>query len=732
MAQLTYVGQGQQAALGPLASSIMLLMSLVLALLGIKIWGFRRRLTFDSSSSSGSGRSSTRTAQQQPQTAPRYAAYESQVNGTDNAVHGVFRQRNIEEFESARPTNSTAKKYLAVSVPNLQLNTLAPYDYKEETSIPELSGTATRRPQHAAARRKHRGARSSSYDYYLAPPTREPPAPPITLEAAEPPSQLDIPDFDHFAEKYKLISVKAANEEVKEANKSEITKKERGRYIKYEQVDDVPELLTPDDDQVGAAISVAAQVHQSATMAQRNSQPEPEPETEQVSKIEPQPRVESELDPQSTRDVEPLELDHTETAFVVEIIAGTPESVDQTEPVIARNLFADLELPHHVDDVEFERIRSSYEMNEADILDMRTDFTGLQNELPAPGSPPGFGKTIDDDWENFENLESVATAGQRSWSMTELPRTERSAVASDLENVVREDTLFREMELMASSDEIRAQRAANNSEPPPYDMRSPASPTLPDYESLMQLEVSRTNRKLPNYEDVVGKGSTPKFVSSIEDMFVELQVNGNSPPLDTEVSAFDKLCEDLDIPPSPMPARRTPQPAPRVSKLATLSVRGHAAPLNCYEPEELPSSSSSEEELEEIAAPPPPQPAKRKARTLKVRFDVENLQYYQSAEVPSSTESDTEFDSAEDQSERESLPPRATQRLITLLPEEPESPNAKRDGDVPKLFSSQISQEDSDDELFGRAIRQHRSLTEALRPVAGLDHTTQSERITEA
>ncbi|XP_017863730.1 PREDICTED: actin cytoskeleton-regulatory complex protein PAN1 [Drosophila arizonae] len=730
MAQLTYVGQGQQAALGPLASSIMLLMSLVLALLGIKIWGFRRRLTFDSNSSS-SGRSSTRTAQQQPQTAPRYAAYESQVNGTDNAVHGVFRQRNTEEFESAGPTNSTAKKYLAVSVPNLQLNSLAPYEYKEETSIPELSVPTTRRQQpEAARRRRHREARSSSYDYYLAPPTRQPPAPPIALEAAEPPSQLDIPDFDHFAEKYKLISVKATSDEAKETNISEITTKERGRYIKYEQVDDVPELLTPDDDQVGAAISVAAQVHQSATVAQRNSllKPEPEPETEP----EPQPKIDSKLEPQSKRDVEPLELEHTESAFVVEIIAGTPESADQTEPVIARNLFADLELPHHVDDVEFERIRSSYEMNEADILDMQADFTGLQNELPAPGSPPGFGKTIDDDWENFENLESVATAGQRSWSMIELPRTERSKIASDLENVVREDSLFRQLELMTPSNEIRAQRAANTSEPPPYDMRSPASPNLPDYESLMQLEVSRTNRKLPNYEDVVGKGSTPKYVSSIEDMFVELQVNGNSPPPDTEVNDFEKLCEELDIPPLPMPAPRTPQPAPRVSKPTTLSVRGHAAPLNCYEPEELPSSSSSEEELEQIAAPPPPQPAKRKARTLKVRFDVENLQYYQSAEVPSSTESDTEFDSAEDQSERETLPPRATQRLITLLPEEPESPNAERDGSVPKLFSSQISQEDSDDELFGRAIRQHRLMTEALRPVAGIDHTTQSERTTEA
>lgn len=93
MAQLTYVGQGKfsyllsapsayqvsctggQAAHGPWLSSLMLLVSLVFVLLGIKIWGFRRRLTFDS----GGRTTTTRSTQQQTQTAPRYAAYESQV-----------------------------------------------------------------------------------------------------------------------------------------------------------------------------------------------------------------------------------------------------------------------------------------------------------------------------------------------------------------------------------------------------------------------------------------------------------------------------------------------------------------------------------------------------------------------------------------------------------------------------------------------------------------------------
>ncbi|XP_032289997.1 uncharacterized protein [Drosophila virilis] len=615
----------------------------------------------------------------------------------------------------------SANKYLTGSVPNLQLTKLAPYAYKEETSIPELAGPVPYCSEPQAARRRRREVHSASYEYYSTPPTRQPPAPPTAVAAAEPPSQLDIPNFDHFAEKYKLISAKASSEEPKE----------HGRYVKYEQVDDVPELLTPDDDQVGAAISVAAQVHHVPAVIQTQTEPELSTEAEPAQDTVYNSRF--------------LELEHTDSAFVVEIIDGTPDSIEQTDPVIARNLFDNLEMPQHMEDAEFERIRSTYEMNEADILDMQPDFAELGNQLPAPSSPPGFGKSIDDDWENFANLEIVTNSPQSSWSVLDPSRTEQIDETNiDLENVVQQESLFQELELIPPTDgqhTFRQQITAHSFEPPPYDMQPHNLPILPDYESLMQLEGSQNNKNLPKYADVVGKGkgkeNVAKYVSSIEDLFVELQVNGepptgNSLPLVEEVHNFEELCEELQIAASPVPARRPPQPAPRVSKPATLNVRGDAPPLTCYEREELPSSSSSEAEVEEIAIAPPlpaaPQPTKRIGRTLKVRFDVDNLQYYQSAEVPSSNESDVEFESADEQDEPQ-LPSRSTQPLIPLLPDEP-SPNAEPD--VPRLFSTQVSLEDSDDEAFGRAIRQHRSMTDALRPVVHLDRTAQGDRITEA
>ncbi|EDV96662.1 uncharacterized protein LOC6558512 [Drosophila grimshawi] len=713
MAQLTYVGQGQQTAGGSLVASLMLVLCLVFALLGIKIWGFRRRLTFTPSGGQ-------QQQQQQSQLAsPRYAAYESQVTGSDNAVQGVFRQRNTEEFESASPTNSTANNYLTGSVPNLHLATRAPYEYKKEMAIPEMSETPPFRPE---ARRRRREVHSASYDYYTAPPTREPPAPPIETEAAaasgETTSQLDMPAFNHFAEKYKLISAKPDEEEAPAPRVSQLTSNERGRYVKYEQVDDVPELLTPDDENVGTAISVAAQVHHSPHITQPNNEP-----------------AEAEGEAAATCASQILQLEHTDSAFVVEIIAGTPDSVELTEPSLERNLFANLEIPQHVDDAEFERIRSTYEMNEADILDMPPDFAGLQVDLTEPSSPPGFGKSIDDDWENFENLENVSNVPDINWlehpEQLELPQQE-IATSLERENVVQPETLFQQLELMEpSADDVERQPVADYAQPPPYEMEPAIQPILPDYDALMQLEKSHQNTNLPNYADAVSqrKGNDAKYVSSIEDLFAELQVNGEAPignctpHTDGEVHNFDELCEELEIVASPIPARRPPQPAPRVSKPTTLSVRGDAAPLTCYAPEELPSSSSSDMEEVEEAPPPAPQPAKRTGRTLKVRFDVDNLQYYQSAEVPSSSESEVEYTS------ESQLPARTTQRLIPLLPDEPSS-NAEHD--VPMLFGNRVSLEDSDDETFGRAIREHRSMTEALRPVARMERSPQSDRITEA
>lgn len=731
MAQLTHVGQGQHAAFGPLLATAMLLVSLVLALLGIKFWGFRRRLTFDRGAT-------TQQPQQQSQSqqTPRYAAYESQVNGTDNAVHGVFRQRNMEEFESTRPTNSPGSKYLTGSVPNLSLASLTPREHKEVPTIPELAGTDPYRsgPQPEAARRRRREVHSANYEYYATPPTRQPPvppgasdggaaAPPASLAAAESvPEQLDIPNFDHFAEKYELISAKSAvNGEPRE---SQLVHKENGRYLKYEQVDDVPELLTPDDDQTGAPISVAAMVHH----VPQESQQEPQLKSQLImeEELQTEPEVKPITIQSNQLPHDPfLPLEHTDSAFVVEIIAGTPDAIEQTEPIIAPKLFDDLELTSHQQDAEFELMRSSYEMNEADILDTQPDFSGLQLMEPVPSSPPGFGKSIDEDWENFENLDHVTDLPEPNWSvhpaLLDSPRQEESETNLELENVVQQEQLFQQLELMEPATEVL------QLEPPPYEARLPAPPILPDYESLMQQEKSKTQRNLPKYADVVGqdRANDTRYVSSIEDIFGELQVNGETPTgTSTQVHNFEELCEELEIVPSPVPARRAPQPAPRVSKPTTLNARGDAPPLTCYEPGELPNSSSSEEETVEPATQSQPQPQPEPAKRQRhVRFDVENLQYYQSAEVPSSTESEADFQSA-DESDTE-LPPRPTERMVTL-------PTAG-DNNVPRLFGTQVSQEDSDeddDEAFGRAIRQHRTMTEALRPVVQLERN--SDKGTEA
>jgi len=64
--------------------------------------------------------------------------------------------------------------------------------------------------------------------------------------------------------------------------------------------------------------------------------------------------------------------------------------------------------------------------------------------------------------------------------------------------------------------------------------------------------------------------------------------------------------------------------------------------------------------------------------------------------------------SCEESEEDEPMPqPTPMQRSIVFEP---------RDKEVPTLFGSQVSQEDSDDDDgFGRAISQHRSMTAALR-----------------
>ncbi|EDW31199.1 GL20719 [Drosophila persimilis] len=400
MAQLENVGQGRHAVVGPMLASAMLLVGLLFALLGIKIWGFRRRLTFDRSG--GSSRSSPAQAQQAP---PRYAAQESQVNGTDNAVHGVFRQRNLEEFESSWPSSTSTGK-------DCEIVRLFP-----RTNCHSI-------PFH-----------SSTVNSYL---------------------------------------------------------------------------------------------------------------------------------------------------------AGSVPNLRMGEP--------------------------------AEVL------------YRAP------------------------------------PQTQR-------------------------------RRRKESVEPPPYD---PGPPYLPDYESLMQLEDSRASHTLPKYTEAVGG---ERFVSSIEDLYAELETNGSTGPSSSEaptngIDNFEELCQEMAVAVTVAEAPRpAPQPAPRSTKTSTLNVRGDAAPLPCYHPEELPGSSSSEDEV-----PSAPRPAQRNPRTLKVRFDVENLQYYQSAEVVASSSGESEEDRP---------PPRPMMRSTIFEPEPEPGPGHNS---VPSLFGAQVSQDDSsDDEAFGRAISQHRTMTAALR-----------------
>ncbi|XP_017080850.1 uncharacterized protein LOC108114391 isoform X2 [Drosophila eugracilis] len=730
MAQLKNEGQGQQAVVvGPMLASVMLLIGLVCALLGIKIFGFRRRLTFDRSQ-----------VQQQPQQyqqpAPRYAAFESQVNGTDTAVHGVFRRRNLEEFESPWPPASTATgiNYITGSVPNLQLYGASP----RETRTAE--GTKVSYRERSQAQRDHRlEVHSERYELFSAPPTRKPPAPPIqskmfsetisvasqskipeslpaslpktTTEAlttrkttppatssdqslppssldpvSELPSELGMPNFDHFAEKYDLFSVKTTTEVTRP---TQLKSKNSGRYVKFERVDDVPEILTPEDpvpepltpdDGLGGAMSVTAVVHRGAI-------PKEEPEL----KLEPQRPIDPFEDPTSA-----------DSAFVVEIIAGSPEI--ETTPNIKPNsqsaLFDDLELPQGEHDSDFVRIRSSFVMNEADILDLD------QLQLPAASSPPGFGKDIDEDWENFANLDAVEAVPEPNWAqhpngLEQLPTVETtlSEATLRLNNVEQVEGLFHQLELIEPRlDIFEPEPPVPIVDPPPYD---PGMPYLPDYESLMQLDNAKNGQNLPKYTEVMEQRSKKaNYVSSIEDLYADLEVNdmettGHQNNQSTGINNFEDLCQEMAVP----SMRPVPQPAPRATKSGTLNVRGNAPPLACYQPEELPNSSSSDSDGEN-GARSVPEPAKRDLKSLKVRFDVDNLRYYQSAEVVTSSE-----ESEED----EPMPqPTPMQRSIIFEPRD--------NGVVPSLFGSQVSQEDSDDDDgFGRAISQHRSMTAALR-----------------
>ncbi|XP_033157140.1 uncharacterized protein LOC117139111 isoform X2 [Drosophila mauritiana] len=733
MAQLKNVGQGQQAVVvGPLIASAMLLMGLIFALLGIKFFGFRRRLTFERS------QVQRQQQQQQQQVPPRYAAFESQVNGTDTAVHGVFRRRNLEEFESPWPSASatTGNNFISGSVPNLQLYGASPRQPKstEESPVSYREKSAVQRHQRLEVHSEH-------YEFYTAPPTRKPPSPPAQSEvlaetasvvslpkipeslpappprtmrgaaaskpsgaaasvdtAPEPPSELGMPNFDHFAEKYELFSVKPTTAATRP---TQLRSKNSGRYVKFEPVDDVPEILTPEDpvpelltpdDGLGGAMSVTAVVHRGAI---------------------PKEETESKDEPHTPNDPDPFRRpSNTDSAFVVEIIAGSPEAeaTPSIQSTFQNGLFENLELPQGEQDSDFVRIRSSFVMNEADILDLD------QLQLPAASSPPGFGKSIDEDWENFANLDGMVEVPEPNWSLhpnslEQVPTVEATLneAAVRLDNVEQVEGLFHQLELIEPRMDIfEPEPPAPIIDPPPYD---PGLPYLPDYESLMRLDIAKSGQKLPDYTEVMEQRSkTSKFVNSIEDLYADLdvnevEINGSQVNQTNEIHNFEALCQEMAV---VVPSeRQAPQPAPRSTKSArSLNVRGSTSPLACYQPEELPSSSSSDTDGEE-GARSAPEPAKRDPKSLKVRFDVDNLQYYQSAEVVTSGD-----ESEEDEPMQQPTP---MQRSIIFEP---------RNTGVPTLFGSQVSQEDSDDDDgFGRAISQHRSMTATLRTNAVRNHT---------
>lgn len=167
------------------------------------------------------------------------------------------------------------------SVPNLRLFGASP----RETRAHEGSSKVAYREKSLERRRRRLEVNSEHYEY-TAPPTRQPPSPPTQAESQpapleliqestpyvtppkttpeapktlpliaplnqslpapvpEPPSELGMPNFDHFAEKYELISIKPSGEVTRP---TQLRNKDSGRYVKFDAVDDVPELLTPEE-----------------------------------------------------------------------------------------------------------------------------------------------------------------------------------------------------------------------------------------------------------------------------------------------------------------------------------------------------------------------------------------------------------------------------------------------------------------------------------------------------
>ncbi|XP_030373431.1 uncharacterized protein LOC115623287 [Scaptodrosophila lebanonensis] len=676
MAQIANVGQGLHATLGPLTASTIIFLGLIFALLCIKIWGFKRRLTFESRVETAPS-----TAQLTPPPSSRQTRGSLQVNGTDNAIHGIFRRRNVEEIESVHASAHTPPvKYIAGSVPNLRLATelLSQDGFIEVTTANVASEPQIQEPK--APRRRRREVHSSSFEYYAMPPTRKPPTPPVP--EADPPPGLDVPNFDHFAEKYKLFTAKTTSDEF---NVPQGANKDIGGYMKYERVDDdlVPEPLTPEVEPT--AVSVSAIVHSNFNSYPDREEEEPAlPNTDTSHNSLP-------------INIDDLEDEQIDSAYIENIFSNSSNT--PAESSVQPDLFSHLEIPSalsSINDTNFQRIRSSYEMNEADLLDIQPDLD--QPPMPGPHSPPGFGKTIDEDWENFENLQDVE-GPDPNWALhpntintlEQVPYVVETLNNGTLTlgNVPEIENLFEELELIEPLQQtVESEQREIRPPPPSY---ASSSPALPDYESLMQEESMKASYSLPKYADVVGgNNNNTKYISSIDDLYAEIGESN----VETNLHDFEELCEELEVITVPS---IPPLPAPRLRNTSMFNDHG------------LSGSSNSNAAIGTIGAIAAPRPAKRNARALKVRFDIENLQYYQSAELPSSSESD-------DPDSYMVTPPTPMLRLSVGDSSESLAENKK----ASIFIGSQASQTDSDTDEFGpertansdHAVQQHCLMTE--------------------
>ncbi|XP_013118403.2 probable serine/threonine-protein kinase kinX [Stomoxys calcitrans] len=128
-------------------------------------------------------------------------------------------------------------------------------------------------------------------------------------------------------------------------------------------------------------------------------------------------------------------LSYAEEVYEDNVEMTTAKASAEKSQLIWQDLEKDLELnfAQNIEE-EFSRIRQSFEMNEADFLELKEDLQLASPTNSTPSSPTktlgsihssfgnvspnGFGKTIDDDWENFEKLQPNTQKKQEDISLT--------------------------------------------------------------------------------------------------------------------------------------------------------------------------------------------------------------------------------------------------------------------------------------------------------------------------